>query len=581
MTIGAVIRKYFHFAARDKLRYAVVMLFVLITAAIGILLPLVYGSVIDEVRQGHFYDVVPWLLALLGILMADVFLNQLKFIIGDVILIRDLFRQSRLEYISALHNADYVYHVNKSSGGLIALAKRGEGALFTAFWEVNGNGLKLLVEFVFATIVLFSISPALGLAMGLVVVVSIFLGALIIRVNIAKRKLANAQDDVITGLTVDNLVGFETVKIFAGEEWERKRFEKAYVPWMKSQFDYIETFRWLDITLGLVKIAGFLAIFVLGIELVTRGEISLGVFVAAIVYILSISGQLSNFIYKIRELGKTFADLVKYFEVMDIKPVIVSPTNPLELSAQDAGGEISFEKVSFVYPSSGQKVFSGLDLIIKPRERLALVGTSGAGKTTLTKLLMRFYDPDGGEIKINSKNINSFSLSSLRRAIGLVPQDVILFNDSLRQNLIYGNQDASQLAIEQALKQSNLWEFTTSLPEGLDTVVGERGIKLSGGQRQRLAIARVLIENPPIIIFDEATSQLDSENEVQIQQAFENLAKGRTTITIAHRLSTIMRSDRIVVFRDGDILEQGTHDELLKNSKEYSKLWDIQTKNIS
>lgn len=279
-----------------------------------------------------------------------------------------------------------------------------------------------------------------------------------------------------------------------------------------------------------------------------------------------------------RNGAKRFSDLKTYFEVLDENVSVPDPLNPLPIS--NITGLVSFKSVSFAYHSQNP-VFTDFSLSIKPGESVALVGLSGSGKTTLVKLLMRMYDIQSGEITIDDINIQKVSKTSLRNIIGIVPQDPLMFNHSLRYNVSYADQTASDEVVWESLKLAKLDQFVKSLPDGLETKVGERGIKLSGGQRQRLAIARVLLEKAKIIVLDEATSSLDSESEGVVQEAFWNLVKDpkepRTSIIIAHRLSTVMRSDRIVVLDKGQIAEMGTHKELLKKKTGlYKHLWSLQ-----
>jgi ATP-binding cassette subfamily B protein len=287
-------------------------------------------------------------------------------------------------------------------------------------------------------------------------------------------------------------------------------------------------------------------------------------------------------VYKAKDFMKASVDLEKFVKVMNTEPSIVEKKNAKSLGKIDKG--ISFQDVSFTYTESedGEEktyVLDNVNFDVTLNQTVALVGKSGSGKTTLAKLLMRYYDVDQGSIIVNGVDVRDLQLKSLRKAIGLVPQDPVMFNESIKYNISYGNPDALMKDIRDAAKSAALDSFIQSLPKGYKTIVGERGIKLSGGQRQRLAIARVMLENPEIIIFDEATSQLDSENEKAIQEAFKNLTEHKTTVVIAHRLSTIMHADKIVVFDEGKIVEVGTHSELMSTDGIYSMLWKLQTEN--
>jgi ABC-type multidrug transport system fused ATPase/permease subunit len=269
-------------------------------------------------------------------------------------------------------------------------------------------------------------------------------------------------------------------------------------------------------------------------------------------------------------------------DIIDADPAVKEDENAKDIGKISKG--ISFNDVSFTYTQTEdgeerQYVLEDIDCDIELGKTVAFVGKSGSGKTTLAKLLMRYYDVDEGSIEVNGIDVRDLKLKSLRKAIGLVPQDPTMFNETIKYNISYGNPDASMKEIKEAAKSAALDKFIETLPKGYDTVVGERGIKLSGGQRQRLAIARVMLENPEVIIFDEATSQLDSENEKAIQKAFDNLTEHKTTVVIAHRLSTIMHADKIVVFDEGKIVETGTHDDLMNLNGIYSMLWKLQTEN--
>ena len=290
--------------------------------------------------------------------------------------------------------------------------------------------------------------------------------------------------------------------------------------------------------------------------------------------------ELSRFIYNYREYNKSLVDIEKYVGILNEQPLIKDPE--CGYGTSNINTQIDIKNVTFNYPSNTNKIFENLNLSIKPNEKVALVGKSGAGKTSLVTLLLRFYDITDGGIFIDGINIKNFKKHDLRSLFGTVPQDPIMFNDTIRYNLCYGKPEATDKEVIEACKTANIYDFIESLPEKFNTQVGERGIKLSGGQKQRLAIARVVLSNPKVIIFDEATSQLDSESEREIQDAFWKINKDKTTIIIAHRLSTIIKADRIIVFENGKIVESGTHEELLKNTDgTYNKLWKIQSSNIA
>jgi ATP-binding cassette subfamily B protein len=316
------------------------------------------------------------------------------------------------------------------------------------------------------------------------------------------------------------------------------------------------------------------AIFILTLNLYSLNQITTGDIVLIITFIFRFYPQFFNLIFRLREVAKSYTDLEKYFEILDIYPDVKESENPKELL--NTHGEIKFENVEFSY-NNKTVVMSDLNLTIKDSESIALVGPSGAGKTTIVKLLLRFHDCTKGSISIDGIDIRDIKKSVLRRAIGMVPQEPVLFNDSIFYNISYPKDNATLEDVKLAAKAANLDNFIEKLPKKYDTQVGERGIKLSGGQKQRLAIARVFLANTPILIFDEATSQLDSVSEKLIQDSLWKIAKSKTTIIIAHRLSTVMRADRIIVLDEGKIIEEGTHKDLIsKDEGLYKKLWNMQ-----
>jgi ABC-type multidrug transport system fused ATPase/permease subunit len=333
----------------------------------------------------------------------------------------------------------------------------------------------------------------------------------------------------------------------------------------------------IDMSIGsLINISLFLVLS-FSLKLVKVGEINLGDFVLVISYISMFFPKLFDLIYGLREISTNLADIKKYFDLLDYSVEVNDPEKPVKIG--HVYGEVNFDNIDFVYKNRTNNAISKLDLKIEQGESVALVGRSGSGKTTLVKLLMRFYDVTSGEIAIDGINIKDFKKSDLRGFIGMVPQEPILFNNTIAYNIGYGKDKAKMREIRDAAKIANIDDFIQSLPKKYETEVGERGVKLSGGQKQRLAIARMILSDPDIVVFDEATSQLDSESEKLIQDAFWKARAGKTTIIVAHRLSTIMRADKIVVMEAGKIKEVGTHESLLKKKDSlYSHFWNLQIK---
>lgn len=577
MSVSKVIKKYLSFCLRSPFHYLSFSVTLLLAAGLSKSLPIFYGKIIETLNNGDFEAAKNAAFVTIAVLGLGALFNIIKeFMAGFVLLNND--SSAKQEYIKSLQMMDYEYHTNKSSGSLISLAKRGTSALDVAFMEINDRALVIIFEFILAITVISQIHPYIALTLFITIIIAMISGAIIIRFNVQTRKHANEMDDKITALTVDNLVGFETVKIFANEKWEQQRLKQEYKPWYKAYYQYLLTFRLLDSSNSIITLSGLFVILLIIISLLQQNQISLSNVITVIGFVFGVNTSINSIIYKFRDLAKTFTDLTEYFRIIDLKPKIQDSKNPITLNKEELKGEVEFSNISFEYHTK-TPVLHDISLSVKSKETIALVGKSGSGKTTFTKLLMRFYDPTSGSIKIDDINIKDITQENSRKLIGLVPQETVLFNESIKYNIAYAKPGASMQEIRNAAKLAHLDSFINSLPQKYETVVGERGIKLSGGQKQRLGIARVMLENPPIIIFDEATSQLDSATEKKVQEAFKNLTQNKTTLIIAHRLSTINHADRIVVFSHGKIAEIGTHQELINHNGIYNQLWSIQSKN--
>ena len=374
---------------------------------------------------------------------------------------------------------------------------------------------------------------------------------------------------------MDNLINYKTVKLFAKEKKEYLRLKDKFRFWFLDLWKFANSFRLIDLVVGVIGNLTFLAAVLLGWWELKNDLITTGEYVMVLSFISAFYYRMFDFVYNLRKLAKFHADLTKYFEVFKHKAIVKDPTNPTQLKR--VRGEITFNHVHFSYPEGKEHALYDFSFRIWSGQSVALVGHSGAGKTTVVKLLLRFYDPDKGRILFDSVDIRQFEKSYLRSLIGVVPQDPILFNESIAYNIGYAVETDDLELIRKAAKMANLDGFIQTLPQGYETVVGERGVKLSGGQKQRLAIARMILADPKVVIFDGATSQLDSESEKLIQDALLKVARHKTVIIIAHRLSTVVWVDKIVTMEAGKIVEAGRHDWLLKQNGLYAKFWSLQT----
>ncbi len=449
------------------------------------------------------------------------------------------------------------------------------------------NGHAALQDFFIGKIIIFTINTILGLILIggkapilVFVLLSLIIG-LLLQVRISKKLKAGLKKQrkmliaEANGMSADIIANSSTVKVFAAENDELMRLADINDKFKKV---YRKDFRWQSIEgstrILVMQIMQVVAIIMVG-KLYIDHEIALGTAIFVIIYLQKMASQLFS-------LGEILFGYEKIMlQASPMTEILMEPTKVIDTSNKKlkvVSGNIEFRKVDYAYDDNlGVKVLDGFDLSIKPGQKVGLIGYSGAGKTTLTKLLLRFDDLSSGKIYIDGQDIACVTQKSLRQAISYVPQEPLLFHRSLRENIAYGCVDANDEMIMRAVKLANASEFIEKLPNGLDTIVGERGIKLSGGQRQRVAIARAILKDAQILILDEATSALDSESEALIQKSFANLMAGRTSIVVAHRLSTISKLDRIIVMDRGAVVEDGTHDELLGKNGKYAKLWRHQS----
>lgn len=484
------------------------------------------------------------------------------------------------EVMAKIHDLDFAYHTNKSSGKILSLINRGDDAVYIFCDAFYFQFTELLIGLGFMFVSFSQLSWQYALAVALNFVVTLTASIFILKLNIKKRSLFNKDDNQLTAEKVDNLINFETVKYFAREKFELEKFTQTLKKWEKSLMDYFFTFRFFDAAMATTNVLFMLAVFLLASKDLQAGIFGAADFIFVVSFALGFKWRMDAFINILRHVAKKNEDLEKYLEILDQEATIKDPVKPREI--KNFQGKIEFKNVSFEYDNRKKLALENVDLTVDPGEVVALVGFSGAGKTTMVKLLQRMFEVTTGEILVDGVNLKAMTREYLRDKIGVVPQESVMFNNTIRYNLAYARPEATMAEIEQAAAAAEADEFIERLPEKYETKVGERGVKLSGGQRQRLAIARVLLKKPPIVVFDEATSSLDSYSEQAIQKSFWQYVRGKkhqvTAIVIAHRLSTIMRADRIVVMREGKIAEIGTHHELLcrKNSI-YRQLWQLQS----
>ncbi len=469
------------------------------------------------------------------------------------------------------------FHLTRRAGALNRIIERGAGAMEFLLRFLAFNIGPTVIELALAAAVmaaLYSVSLALA-AVATVIVYAVFT-VLITEWRNKQRRAMNEADTELRAITMDTLTNFETVKAFAAEEREAARYDGAMQAYNDRFVRQAQSLALLNAGQEFIMTAGLLAAALLASFSVRDGGLKAGDITAVILMLTNIYRPLNILGFAWREIKQGAVDIEKLFDLLDLAPEIKDRASAGNL--KPSRGEIRFEHVSFVHEGR-QAGLDDVDFDIPGGAFVGIVGPSGAGKSTILKLLFRFYDPSAGRILLDGVDIRDVTQKSLRGALGLVPQEVVLFNDTLRFNLAYANPDAGDDAVMAAARRAQLGAFIAGLPKGLDTRVGERGLKLSGGEKQRVGVARAILLDPAILVLDEATSSLDSETEKDVQAALAEASRGRTTIAVAHRLSTIARADKILVLDKGRIAETGSHDGLLAKSGLYAALWRRQTSN--
>ncbi|SFE95666.1 ATP-binding cassette, subfamily B [Sulfitobacter brevis] len=480
-------------------------------------------------------------------------------------------RMLALETFNHIHRLSMRYHITRKTGGLSRIIERGV------------KGVDFLLRFL-----LFSIGPLILelLLVGIIltvlfdvwylVVVAITIGLYVwftfavTEWRVRLRRQMNDQDTDANQKAIDSLLNYETVKYFGAEAREAARYDVAMAGYEEAAIKTNYSLAFLNFGQALIITAGLIGVMVMAAIGVQNGNLTVGDFVMVNAYMIQITVPL-NFLGTVyREIRQALVDMGQMFGLLEQPAEITDKPDAPDLKV--TGGRVSLENVTFGYDTD-RTILKGISLEALPGETVAIVGSTGSGKSTIGRLLFRFYDVAGGALKIDGQDIRDVTQLSLHKSIGVVPQDTVLFNDTIGYNIAYGRDGATQAEVEAAARDAQIHDFITSLPQGYDTAVGERGLKLSGGEKQRVGIARTLLKNPPILLLDEATSALDSETEHEIQDALRRAGQGRTVLTIAHRLSTVADADRIVVLEKGEIVEQGSHDVLLAAGGRYAQLW--------
>ncbi|MCV3272590.1 ABCB family ABC transporter ATP-binding protein/permease [Roseobacter sinensis] len=553
------------------------MAFLLLSKLISVATPFFYKGAVDALAE----EGVPMLaLGAVGLTVAygvarlmTVGFQQLRDAVFARVGQRAL-RMLALETFNHIHRLSMRYHITRKTGGLSRIIERGV------------KGVDFLLRFL-----LFSIGPLMlelllvGIILAVVfdvwylVVVAVTIGLYVwftfavTEWRVKLRREMNDQDTDANQKAIDSLLNFETVKYFGAEAREARRYDAAMAKYEVAAIKTNYSLAFLNFGQSLLITAGLVGVMVMAAIGVQNGTLTVGDFVMVNAYMIQITIPL-NFLGTVyREIRQALVDMGEMFDLLE-QPAEVTDA-PEARALEVRGGRIELDDVRFGYDSD-RMILKGVTVTAEPGEMVAIVGSTGSGKSTIGRLLFRFYDVNAGALRIDGQDVRDVTQESLHAAIGVVPQDTVLFNDTIRYNIGYGRDGATQAEIEAAAQAAQIHDFIMGLPDGYDTTVGERGLKLSGGEKQRVGIARTLLKDPPILLLDEATSALDSETEQEIKEALMQAGRGRTVLTIAHRLSTIAEADRIIVLEQGEIVEQGRHEDLLAKAGRYAQLWTRQ-----
>ena len=554
------------------------MLLLVLAKLISAGTPFLYGYTVDSLVSP---DASLFVIGAIGLIvaygLARVLSNgfqQLRDVVFAPVAQRAL-RSLALETFQHIHNLSMRYHITRRTGGLSRIIERGvKGVEFLLRYLVFSIGPLALELVLLSVFLLWKLDLWYVLVLFGTIAVYVWFTFKVTEYRVKLRREMNEQDTDAAQKAIDSLLNFETVKYFGAEAREAKRYDAAMAGYEAAALKTSYSLAALNFGQALLITAGLTIVMVMAGLQVRAGALTVGDFVMVNAVMIQITMPL-NFLGTVyREIRQALVDMGQMFDLLEQPKEITTKPGAPDLKV--TGGSISLRNIAFSY-EAGRQILRDVSLDIPAGQTVAIVGSSGSGKSTIGRLLFRFYDVTGGALSIDNQDVRDVTQSSLQNAIGVVPQDTVLFNDTILYNIAYGRDGASRADVEQAARDAQIHAFIQSLPEGYDTVVGERGLKLSGGEKQRVGIARTLLKNPPILLLDEATSALDSETEHEIQGALAQAGLGRTVIVIAHRLSTVAEADMIVVLENGVVVETGRHEALLAKAGRYYDLWMLQS----
>ncbi|MDH5518036.1 MAG: ABC transporter ATP-binding protein/permease [Gammaproteobacteria bacterium] len=560
-----------------KGRVLLSLLFLIISKLAVVGMPLVLKDIVDHLDQvtddNKILLPIVLLLSYGALRLVSGLFNELR----DALFARVRYgaiKKLSLQVLSRLYQLSLRFHLDRKTGGISRDLERGTQSLSSIMNYLVFNIIPTIAEFLLVAFILLSqYNWKFTLVICITVFVYIGFTLAITEWRMHFRHQMNKLDSEASSKAIDGLINYETVKYFTNENYELNRYQETMSEWEDAAVKSQNSMSLLNFGQGAVISIGVTFIMIYAAQGVVDGSMTLGDLVLVNAMMLQLFMPLGFLGIIYRALKYSLADMDLMIRLLDRKPEIKDHDHATELHISKA--EVEFNNVSFSYKEDRQ-ILDKISFKVSAGKKVAIVGASGAGKSTITRLLFRFYDTNSGDILIDGQNISSVSQKSLRKSIGIVPQDTVLFNDTIFNNIIYARPDATEDDVYQAAKMANIHDFIKRLPDGYQTVVGERGLKLSGGEKQRVAIARVIISQPRIMVFDEATSSLDSKSEQAILQALKDISQQHTTLVIAHRLSTVVDADEILVLDEGKIVEKGSHTALIEKQGKYEHLWSLQ-----
>ena len=566
-----------------KIRIVLAIIFLLLSKITNLISPPILGSVVDsltDLTEGmHELTIIPIALIIAYGLsrIATKLFGELRNAIFSKVS-QNAIRQLTLNTFAHLHSLSLQFHLNRKTGALSKFIDRGTKGVDFLMNYVLFNVIPTIIEIFFVAGILFVLYGFKYAVVTLVtILLYIYLTYIITQWRLKFRRRMNEADNMVSSKLVDSLLNYETVKYFNNENYEFDRLDNSLKDYEGAAVENEFSLSYLNITQTVVIITGITLMLSMSVFDIKAGAISIGGFVVINAYMFQLYQPLNFFGSVYRNIRQSLTDMENLFSLWSEKPY---ETNQNTNLLQSTEASIRFENVSFDYDVR-RTIIQNISFEVPDGKKVAIVGPTGAGKSTISRLLFKFYNPKSGSIYVNNQNIKEISQQSLRKIIGVVPQDTVLFNETIYYNISYGNPEASEQDIYKAAKNADIHEFIKTLPDGYNTLVGERGLKLSGGEKQRVAIARAILKKPSIFFFDEATSALDTTTEKEIQKNLEMISNNKTTLVIAHRLSTAADADNIIVLDKGKIIEQGRHEELLKLNGKYSEMWNKQKNIIS